>query len=168
MEKLDYWSLVNLLLQLQNTLTFSCLADTKLRVHVVNLTWGQLILATHKRWQILGPFDEFKVNNSVCDVDELEWVAAHQVNDGARVWKVVPEASTMLWESHGTSKLQYKNLLFKDLKGFCSSLKWKLRTPPILTYLTWFSESFIKLWKHSCHPWATDKKVLVWVLIREF
>ena len=36
MEKLDYWSLVNFLLLKQNTLTYSCLTDTKLHVHVVN------------------------------------------------------------------------------------------------------------------------------------
>ena len=36
MEKLDYWSPVNFLSLLQNTLTYSCLTDTKLHVHVVN------------------------------------------------------------------------------------------------------------------------------------
>ena len=36
MEKLDYWSLVNFLLLKQNTLTYSCLTDTKLHVDVVN------------------------------------------------------------------------------------------------------------------------------------
>ena len=38
MEKLDYWSPVNFLSLLQNTLTYSCLTDTKLHVHVVNTT----------------------------------------------------------------------------------------------------------------------------------
>ena len=36
MEKLDYWSVVNFLLQLQNSLSYSCLTNTKLHVHVVN------------------------------------------------------------------------------------------------------------------------------------
>ena len=36
MEKLDYWSPINFLLPTQNTLTYSCLTDTKLHVHVVN------------------------------------------------------------------------------------------------------------------------------------
>ena len=35
MEKLDYWNLVNFLLLKQNPLTYSCLTDTKLHVHVV-------------------------------------------------------------------------------------------------------------------------------------